>query len=155
MTAAKPKLNWKLILALSLFGVAMGFGTVFAISPRVEPFFWLVIFIICAFLIARRVPLRAFFHGFLLGIVNSVWVTAAHLIFFNRYLMGHTEQAQMMRALHASGVVPHVVMSLVGLGMGLIPAVVMGVLAYVLAKAFASSGVPTSGRPQKVRVRAR
>lgn len=148
-------MNWKLIFGLSLFGLAMGFGTVFAISQRVEPFFWLVIFIICAFVIARRVPLRAFLHGFLLGIVNSVWVTAAHVVFYNHYLASHAMESQMIAALHGTRIVASVPMVLIGLAIGLVSGVVIGVVAYALAKVFASQGARAGGRAQKARVRAR
>jgi hypothetical protein len=144
-------MNWKLIFGLSLFGVAMGFGTVFAISPRVEPFLWPVIFVVCAFVIARQAPRRPFLHGFLLGILNSVWVTGAHMLFFNRYLAGHAQDAEMIRALHASGVVPRAVMAMAGLGVGLIPAAVIGVLAYVVAKALKSRDQEMSAKAARAR----
>lgn len=147
-------MNWKLIFGLSLFGMAMGFATVFAISPRIEPFFWLVIFIICAFVIARRVPLRAFLHGFLLGIVNSVWVTAAHLVFFNRYLANHPQEAAMTFS-GRSAVPPKLLMAIVGPAVGLISGVVIGVVAYALAKALASSGVGANSKGQISRLKTR
>lgn len=148
-------MNWKLIFGLSLFGLVMGFGTVFVISPRVEPLCWLVIFIICAFVIARRVPQRAFLHGFLLGIVNSGWVTAAHVVFYNYYLATHAMESQMIAALQGTRIVASVPMILIGLAGGLVSGVVIGVVAYALARAFASSGVRTGGRGQKARLRAR
>jgi hypothetical protein len=47
-------MNWKLIFLLSLFGLAMGFATVFVLPTKIEPVFWLVIFVISAYLIAKR-----------------------------------------------------------------------------------------------------
>jgi hypothetical protein len=49
-------MNWKLIFQLSLFGLAMGIATVFVIPSNIEPAFWLVIFLICAYLIAKQSP---------------------------------------------------------------------------------------------------
>ena len=49
-------MDWKLILQLSLFGLAMGLGTVFFIGPGIEPILWLVIFGLCAYIIARSSP---------------------------------------------------------------------------------------------------
>ena len=60
-------MNWRLILMLSLFGLAMALATVWVIPSTVEPIFWLVIFIICAVIIARQVPARHFLHGLLVG----------------------------------------------------------------------------------------
>lgn len=136
-------MNWKLIFGLSLFGLAMAFGTVFAISPRVEPFFWLVIFVVCAFAIARQAPLRPFLHGFLLGIVNSVWVTGAHIVFFNRYVAGHPQEAAMMLSSRAP-IAPKFLMAIVGPMVGLVSGVVIGVLAYAVTKMLKSApSVPT------------
>ena len=61
-------MDWKLIFQLSLFGLAMGIATVFVIPPNVEPAFWLVIFLICAYVIAKRRPAGSFVHGLLLGL---------------------------------------------------------------------------------------
>lgn len=116
----------------------MGFGTVFAISPRAEPFFWLVIFIVCAFAIARQAPGRPFLHGFVLGIVNSVWVTGAHLLFFNRYLAGHPQEGAMMLSSRAP-IAPKLLMAIVGPVVGLVSGVVIGVLAYAVTKMLKSA----------------
>jgi Na+/serine symporter len=144
-------MNWKVIFGLSMFGVAMGIGTVFVISPRFEPFFWLVIFVVSAFVIARQAPSRPFLHGFLLGIVNSVWVTAAHVIFFERYLASHAQEEETIRELHAGGVVPRVVMAVMGPAVGLISGAVMGVLAYAVAKALKSRGQGASTKARRAR----
>jgi hypothetical protein len=52
-------MDWKLVFQLSLFGLAMGIATVFVIPSNIEPWFWLLIFGVCAFLIAR-VGVQAF-----------------------------------------------------------------------------------------------
>jgi len=73
-------MNTKLIFQLSLFGLAMAIATVFWIPSNIEPIFWVVIFIICAYLIAKKSTGKYFLHGLLVSIVNSVWITAAHII---------------------------------------------------------------------------
>ncbi len=40
-------MNGKLILQLSMFGLAMGLATVFFIPSSIEPAFWLAIFVVC------------------------------------------------------------------------------------------------------------
>src|SRR5260370_17957549 len=95
----------KLVGALSIFGLAMGIATIFAIPPNVEPFFWLAIFVFCAVVIARRQPSRPFAHGLLTSIANSVWITAAHLIFFERYVAGHPRGPPIMVNAPPAGVV--------------------------------------------------
>jgi len=63
--------NGKLILRLSLFGLAMAVATVFVVPQRAEPFLWLPIFVYCAYVIAKSVPERPFVHGLLLGPVAA------------------------------------------------------------------------------------
>lgn len=147
-------MNGKLIWGLSLFGVAMGFATVFAISPRVEPFLWLPIFVICGLLIARQAPRRPFLHGLLLGVVNSVWVTGAHLLFFRHYLGGHRQEAAMMISAQAK-LPPKWLLAGVGPVIGVISGAVIGVLAYVFARAIQSGERKASQKsPRRDRVRA-
>jgi len=87
-------INWRLVFTLSLFGLAMAVGTVSAIPSNVEPVIWLTIFVICAFVIARNRSSRHFLHGLLLGLLNSVWVTSAHIIFFSTYIHRHLRKPQ-------------------------------------------------------------
>src|SRR6185295_5277467 len=89
-------MNWKLILQLSMFGLAMAVATVYYIPSTSEPAVWLSIFIVCAYIIAKRAPGQPFLHGLLVSIVNSVWITAAHVILFDQYLAHHQREAEMM-----------------------------------------------------------
>jgi hypothetical protein len=120
--------NGKLILQLSLFGLAMGIATVFFIPSNVEPWAWLAIFLICAFAIARMAPGKPFLHGLLLGIVNSVWVTGAHVIMFDAYLAHHAKEAEMMRSA-TMPVSPRLMMACVGPIIGVVSGAVIGLLA--------------------------
>lgn len=123
-------MNWKLILQLSLFGLAMGLATVFVVPPNLEPWLWLTIFVICAYAIARGAPGKPFLHGLLLGLVNSVWVTGAHVVLFNAYLAHHAREAEMMRSATLP-VSPRLMMACVGPLIGLVSGAVIGLLAMV------------------------
>ena len=125
-------MNWKLILGLSLFGLAMAIATVFIIPANIEPVVWLVIFVVVAFLIPRLQPDRHFLHGLLVGIVNSVWITAAHIVFFDQYIAKHAKEAAIMKSMPAS---PRVMMAVVGPLVGIISGIVIGVLALLAARA--------------------
>ena len=92
-------MNWKLILQLSLFGLAMGIGTVFVIPSTIEPFCWLAIFLICAYIIGGRAVPHPFLHGLAIGIVNSVWVTGSHVLFFSQYVANHPKEMEMMKSM--------------------------------------------------------
>lgn len=74
-------MNWKLVIQLSMFALAMGVATVFLIPSKVDPLCWLPIFLVCACAIARRCGGSPFLHGLVLGLVNSFWITVAHIAF--------------------------------------------------------------------------
>jgi hypothetical protein len=135
-------MNWKLIFQLSLFGLAMGIATVFVIPSKVEPAFWLVIFLICAYLIAKRSPGKFFLHGLLLGLANSVWITAAHVLFFDAYIARHAQEAAAMQSMPLPAS-PRVMMALIGPIIGLISGVVLGLFALVAGKLVKNPSAPT------------
>jgi len=126
-------MSWKLIFGLSLFGLAMAFGTVYAIGSRVEPWIWLVIFLICAFLIAANAPSRRFLHGFLVGVVNSVWITGAHVALYDAYIARHPREAAMMAG-SAMATHPRLMMAGIGAIIGILSGLVLGLLAWIAGK---------------------
>ena len=126
-------MNWRLILMLSLFGLAMAFATVWVIPSNVEPIFWLAIFLICAFLIARSGVPRPFLHGLLVSIVNSVWITSAHVIFAGAYLAHHPQEANMLKTMPMPDA-PRLMMAMTGPVVGIISGLVLGVLALIASK---------------------
>jgi len=126
-------MDWKLVFQLSFFGLAMGIATVFVIPSNIEPWFWLVIFCVCAFLIARVRSSLHFLHGLLVGVVNSVWITSAHIIFFDQYIANHAKEAAMMKSMPLPDS-PRFMMALVGPVIGVISGLVLGVFAFVAGK---------------------
>jgi hypothetical protein len=122
-------MNWKLILQLSLFGLGMAFATVFIIPSAVEPLCWLVIFPFCAYLIARRASGSYFLHGLLVGVLNSVWITSAHLLLFDRYMTGHAREAEMMSQMPFA---PKTMMLITGPIVGVVSGIVLGILALIV-----------------------
>jgi hypothetical protein len=126
-------MNWKLILQLSLFGLVMGVATVFFISSSVEPFCWLVVFLISAYAIAHAAPGRPFLHGVCVGLANSVWVTGAHMLLLDRYLAGHAREAAMMNTMPMP-THPRLMMALMGPVIGLGSGIVLGIFAVVATR---------------------
>ena len=126
-------INWRLIFTLALFGLAMAVGTVSAIPSSVEPVIWLAIFVVCAFVIARYRSRRHFLYGLLLGLVNSVWVTSAHLIFFRTYSGHHPKEAAMMGSMPLPNS-PRLMMALVGPVMGIVTGAIIGLLALLVGR---------------------
>ena len=136
-------MNWKLIFQLSLFGLAMGIATVFVIPSKIEPAFWLAIFLICAYVIAKRCTAGHFLHGLLLGLANSIWITAAHVLLFDRYVAGHAQEAAMMQNPSVQ-LSPRAMMAIVGPIIGLISGVILGLFAFVAGKLIKSSEASAS-----------
>lgn len=133
MRSPPRRVNWKLILQLSLFGLAMGIATVFVIPSSVEPWLWLVVLGISAYFIATRISRRYFVHGLLVGMANSVWVTASHILLFDSYVAHHPRYAAMMTTTPAPGS-PRMVMALIGPVIGVLSGLALGVLAVVAGK---------------------
>ena len=133
-------MNWKLILQLSIFAFAMGIATVFVLPSNVEPVFWLAIFLVCAYFLARRCPNRHFIHGVVLGLVNSVWVTASHILLFSQYIANHGAEAEMMKSMPLPDS-PRLMMALVGPVIGLVSGVIIGLFS-LLAKKLVKPAIP-------------
>ena len=134
-------MNWKLILALSMFGLFMAFATVYFISSTAEPICWLAIFLICAVIIAKSQAPRPFVHGLAVSLVNSVWITGAHVIFYDTYLAGHSKEAQMLTG---SAIPGRVLMVITGPIVGLITGCVLGLFALIASKVLRPRAAPTA-----------
>jgi hypothetical protein len=126
-------MNKKLILQLSLFGLVMAFGTVYFIPSNIEPVCWLVIFIVCAYLIAKNCTEKYFLNGFCVSLMNCVWITAAHLLLFTTYIDKHAEEAAMMATspLHNH---PRIMMAVTGPIIGVISGLVLGLFTLIASK---------------------
>ena len=125
-------MNWTLIVRLSLFGLAMGIATVSLIPSTIEPLFWVVIFGISAYSIASRAS-RHFLHGLLVGVANSVWITASHILLFDRYIANHPQEAAMMTSMPRPDA-PRLMMAVVGPVIGVVSGLVIGGLAVVAGR---------------------
>ncbi len=111
----------------------MAFATVYFIPSNIEPFCWLVIFIICAYMIAKKCSEKYFLNGLCVSLVNAVWITAAHIILFDTYISNHQKEAAMMAKmpLHVS---PRLVMLMTGPIVGLASGIVLGLFAFIASK---------------------
>jgi hypothetical protein len=129
---AKP-LNLELILQLSLFGLAMSVATVFVIPSKVEPLFWFPIFVVCAIWLARRSGGRPFLHGLLVSLVNSVWITGAHMLLLESYLARHPDEAAMLAKMPLPDS-PRLMMLMTGPLVGVVSGIVLGGFAFIASK---------------------
>ena len=126
-------MNWKLIFQLSVFGLIMAFATVSLIPEKVEPVFWLVIFVFCAWVIAKACNGKYFLHGFLVSLVNCVWVVAAHIYFFQTY-MAHHPMAASMTPPGPLAAHPRLAMVIFGPVYGIAFGIILGLFAFVASK---------------------
>lgn len=127
-------MNWKLIFQLSAFGLIMALATVSLISETVEPIFWAVIFVFCAWVIARVCTGKYFLHGFLVSLVNCVWITAAHVAYYSTYLLHHPSVAKMADAHPLLPGHPRLAMLLTGPVFGIICGIILGLFAFIASK---------------------
>jgi hypothetical protein len=127
------KFDWRLILSLSLLGLAMGVATVFVIPSSIEPIFWLGIFVASAYLIAKRAPGRFFLHGFFVSLANCVWITTSHIVLVESYLPRHPDEAAMMTKMPMPDS-PRIMMLMTGPIIGVISGLVLGLFALVASK---------------------
>jgi hypothetical protein len=123
-------MNWRLIFMLSIFGLTMAVATVYVVPPSVEPFLWLAIFAVCAFFIARSGAKRPFLHGLLVSIVNSVWITTAHVALADDYLARHPQEAAMAASMSS----PRLMMVVTGPIVGVVSGLILGLFAWVASK---------------------
>ena len=126
-------MNYRLIFQLSLFGLGMGFATVFWIPLTNEPLYWLVIFIICAYYIALKSSGKYFMSGFWVGIANCVWITATHILFFHTYLANQTQEVEIIAKMPLPDS-PRLMMLITGPVFGIISGLILGLFAFIASK---------------------
>jgi|ERR1700754_3036570 len=126
-------MNWNLLIKLSLFGLAMGIATAFFIPSNVEGILWPLIFIICAYLIAKNCTQMYFTNGFCLSLLNCVWIIAAHVIFYNNYVKGHAQEAAMYNG-NPYKISPQIALVIIGIFIGIASGLVQGLFAFIASK---------------------
>lgn len=126
-------MNKKLIFRLSLFGLFMAIATVYWIPSNIEPIFWLAIFIICAYLIAKKCSGKYFLHGFLVSLANCVWITGGHILLYHTYMANHAEEAAMTAKMPMPDH-PRLMMLMMGPIVGIVSGLVLGLFAFIASK---------------------
>jgi hypothetical protein len=131
----KTIMNLKFILQLSAFGLIMALGTISLIPQQFEPVFWLVIFVFCAYVIAKAAPGKYFLHGFLVSLVNCVWIITVHTIFYDSYIANHPDVVLMNEGAPAAVANhPRLVQAIFGILIGVISGVVLGLFSLIASK---------------------
>jgi hypothetical protein len=136
-------MNWKLILLLSMFGLAMAIGTVFFIPSLAEPICWPVIFVVTALAIARQAPGKFFLHGFLVGLTNWIWVASAHVFLHATYMARHGANLAELPALPPAAPQILVIMRQYDLPVPGLSGIVIGLLAWIVSRFVRSQRLAT------------
>ena len=137
-------MNWNLIFQLSLFGLIMAFGTISLIPEKTEFIYWLVIFVFCAFVIARQCASKQFWHGFWLSMVNSVWIIIAHGWFFSSYMAHHADMTTTNPMMNPFPSHPRVVMLIFSPIFGAVFGLIQGLFAYIVSRFVKPINTPTA-----------
>jgi hypothetical protein len=128
-------MNWKIIIQLSLFGLIMAFGTLALIPQNVEPLFWLIIFGFCALVIAKVCPGKYFLHGFLVSMVNCIWITGVHIYFYQTYVNHHPAMTGIGQSMPSSfSIHPRLTMLIFGPVFGILSGIILGLFALIASK---------------------
>jgi len=125
-------MKWPLIFLLSLFGLVMAFGTVYFIPFEIEPFCWIAIFIVSAFIIVKYCTEKYFLNGFAVSIVNAVWMTVLHLSFFTTYTTSHGKEMEIMQYFPMPDD-PQLMMFFMGIISGATSGLLLGLLSLAIA----------------------
>lgn len=126
-------MNWKLIFALSLFGVAMAIAALFGLTRGIEPFLWLGIFIFYAVWIAKHTTEKHFMYGFLVSVINGVWIGLIHSAFFSTYIANNPDMMENYQKLPQS-LSPRVMMLIIGPLIGAVTGLISGLFAFIAGK---------------------
>jgi len=127
-------MNWKLIFQMSLFGLIMAFGTVSLIPERTEIIYWIVICVFCAFVIAKQCAEKQFLHGFWLSMLNSVWITFAHIYYYKTYAARHPDVASMGANMHLLASHPRLLMLILCQVFGAAFGLLQGLFAFLVSR---------------------
>jgi hypothetical protein len=134
-------MNWKIIFQLSIFGLIMAFATVSLIPENIEPVFWVLIFVFCAWVIAKVCPGSYFLHGFLVSMVNCIWITAVHIAFRATFVAHHPNMASMGSNMPpALTNHPRLTMALMGPIFGAMFGIVLGLFSFIASKIVKKNG---------------
>jgi uncharacterized membrane protein len=114
----------------------MAFATVSLIPQNIEWVFWLVIFVFCAYVIAKVCQGKYFLNGFLVSLFNCVWIVAVHIAYYKSYVANHTDMAsETTKMLPASlAIHPRLAMVIVGSIFGVASGIFLGLFSFIASK---------------------
>jgi hypothetical protein len=124
-------MNWRLILLLSLFGVAMGLGIVFFLPSNITTILWAIIIVLSGYAIAKRCVHLRFLNGLIAGLLDRLLDTTVHVTFFHAYAVRHADEIELIRQFMPT-ISPRRLMVLTSPVWGLIFGVAIGLVALLI-----------------------
>ncbi|MCI0405042.1 MAG: hypothetical protein L0Z48_07520 [candidate division Zixibacteria bacterium] len=138
-------MNWKLVFTLALFGVAMGIAAVLGFyPPSLEWLLWLIISLLCAWVIAKKAAVKPFLHGFMVGLLDGLAAPIITVIFFSTYLANNPSYADQAKQLPA-GLDMRTFSLILAPIIGVVYGLVLGLLAWLAGKIFKKPMAATPG----------
>lgn len=83
-------MNWK-IWSLTLFGILMGFLSVFGIERKILWILWIIIAVISGALIAKNADRQIFTKGVVVGLFDWIFFAIIQAVMFNTYLKNNPD----------------------------------------------------------------
>ena len=122
-------MNFKLVLALSLFGLLLGIASIAGWIPTgTELPIWCAIWIVSAIAIGMRAPGKYFLHGLLTGLIGGILAGLVQGILFDSYIAHNPKVTESFKAL-PPGMNPRLLVLVLSPLVALLYALVLGGLA--------------------------
>ena len=111
----------------------MAVASMLGLTHGIEPLLWLLIFVLYAWWIVKNCRRLYFVHAFLASVLNGIWISLIHGIFFSTYIRNNPEVVEKFKTL-PPGVNVRVLMFVIGPLVGAIFGVIAGFFAIVAAR---------------------
>lgn len=86
-------MNIKVISALSILGIVLSVARIFWVSSSDETLYWIGIYVVAPFVIARFCQEKFFINGFVLAVLYSFFILIFQLYFYDEYVLRHASES--------------------------------------------------------------
>ncbi len=125
-------MNWK-IWSLTLFGIVMGFASVFGLTQNYEFIYWLIIAVISGIVIAKVADRQIFTKGVVVGLFMGIFNAVIQAAMFDTYLQRNPESLDGFKRLPMT-LEPQYVILFSGPFIGILYGIVIGLIAFLIDK---------------------
>lgn len=89
-------MNWKIILLLTLFGLAMGIASLTGTIQFFVLYLWTIIGVSCAFVVSWYARTKVFLHGLIIGLLSTAACSIICVLFFDTYVQNNSTTALLL-----------------------------------------------------------